>query len=145
MPPTLNGFPVPVPDADTQPFWDAASEGRLVVQRCRSCSQWLWQPRPLCSYCGSLDLAWEPVAGTGHVVTWTVPRPPLLPVLADLVPFVIAVVELSEGVRMIGLLVDPEGLPLRSDGTDANLEVGSPVQVVFRDQDGFRQPGWALT
>ena len=141
---TLEGLPLPVPDADTQPFWDGTERGELLIQRCAACGSWLWQPRPMCSTCGTVSPPWVPVTGAGRVMTWTVPRPPVLPSLADLVPFVVAVVELSEGVRMIGLLVGDDGAPLRTDGTDIGLEVGTPVRVVFRHQDGFMQPGWAL-
>jgi uncharacterized OB-fold protein len=140
----LQGLPLPVPDADTKPFWDGTARDELLVQRCMSCSTWTWQPRPVCSVCGSLELAWTPVAGSGRVITWTVPRPPVLPALAELVPFVIAVVELDEGVRMIGMLVGDDGLPLRTEGTGIGLTYGRRVRVAFRDQDGFRQPGWAL-
>lgn len=138
------GLPMPVPDPDTQPFWDGTARDELLVQRCAACSTWTWQPRPMCSVCRGTDLPWQPVAGTGRAVTWTVPRPPLLPALSQLAPFVVLVVELDEGVRMIGMMVGEDGLPLRTDGTDVGLRFGSPVQVRFRDQDGFRQPGWAL-
>jgi hypothetical protein len=140
----LAGLPVPVPDADTESFWDGTRAGELLVQRCASCATWIWQPRPVCSVCGSLELPWTRVAGTGQVATWTVPRPPLLPALTDLAPFVIVVVGLDEGVRMIGMLCGEDGLPLRTDGSDVGLTHGRRVRVVFRDQDGFRQPGWAF-
>lgn len=141
---TLSGLPLPVPDADTQPFWDGTARGELLVQQCEACRALLWQPRPVCSACGTIAPSWVPLSGRGRVATWTVPRPPVLPALAELVPFVVAVVELDEGVRMVGLLVDDKGDPLCTDGSDIDLRIGTPVRVAFRDQDGYRQPGWAL-
>lgn len=136
------GFPVPVPDADTQPFWDGCRRGELLVQRCAACARWLWQPRPLCSFCQTPDPVWTRVSGEGNVASWTVMRPPVLPAYADKVPFVILLVELDEGVRLLGYLVDDSGALLRSDGTAERLCMGMRVALRFHDQAGTILPCW---
>ena len=127
--------PTPVPDADTQPFWDAAAERRLVVQHCDGCGRWIWQPRPLCPACGALDPPWRAVSGDGVVVSWTVIHPPVLPVWADDTPFTVLLVELREGVRLVGRLVEAEA--------DV-LTIGLPVSLRWREEAGTTLPAWAL-
>ncbi len=137
-------FPVPVPDADTQPFWDAVVRRELRVQRCARCGAWLWQPRPLCSRCHAPDPEWTRVSGDGHLASWTVIRPPTLPAWADRVPFVVLLVELDEGVRLVGYLVDDAGRLLRTDGAAEGIAIGTRVALRFHDQAGTRLPSWTV-
>ncbi len=137
-------FPVPVPDADTQPFWDACARRELVIQRCGKCQAWLWQPRPLCSQCQTPDPVWTRVSGDGHVASWIVLRPPTLPAYAEKVPFVVLLVQLDEGVRMLGYLVDDAGRLLRTDGSAEGLAIGRRVALCFHDQAGTILPSWTL-
>jgi uncharacterized OB-fold protein len=136
------GFPVPVPDADTQPFWDGAARRELLVQRCARCAAWLWQPRPLCSRCHAPDPVWTRVAGDGRVASWTVIRPPVLPAWADRVPFVVLLVELDEGVRMLGYLVDDAGRLLQTDGAAEGITIGARVALRFHEQAATTLPSW---
>ena len=138
-------FPVPVPDADTQPFWDATAERQLVVPRCRECRRWIWQPKPVCPRCHAADPGWEPVSGRGRIVSWTVLRPPVLPAFADLIPFVVLLVELDEGVRMVGQLVDGDGQLLQTDGEAEGVAAGVPVEVRWRVQDDYTLPVWTVS
>jgi hypothetical protein len=135
-------FPIPVPDADTQPFWDGCARRELLIQRCSSCGRWLWQPRPVCSSCQEPDPAWTRVSGEGFVASWTVIRAPTLPAYADRVPFVILLVQLDEGVRLIGYLVDGEGRLLRTDGSAEGIRIGMRVSLRFHDQSGTILPCW---
>ena len=137
-------FPVPVPDADTQPFWDGVARRELLVQRCARCSAWLWQPRPLCSRCHAPDPVWTRVSGDGRVASWTVIRPPTLPAWAEKVPFVVLLVELDEGVRMLGYLVDDAGRLLRTDGAAEGIAMGTRVALRFHEQAGTWLPSWTL-
>lgn len=125
--------PLPVPDADTQPYWDAVAEQRLVVPRCRSCDRWVWLPRPLCPDCHQPDPAWTEVTGEGRLLSWTVVHPPVLPVWAEDVPFTVALVELSEGVRMVGRVEAAAGVELRH---------GQPVVVWWRREGSQPLPAW---
>jgi uncharacterized OB-fold protein len=137
-------FPLPVADADTQPFWDAAAEHRLVVPRCSECGKWIWQPKPLCPACHATEPVWTQVTGGGRVASWTVIHPPVLPAFADTVPFVILLVELDEGVRMVGQLVDESGGLLVTDGTDVGLAMGTLVGLRWREQGGVTLPAWGI-
>lgn len=139
------GFPVPVPDADTLPFWEGCAKRELRIQRCGSCGKWLWQPRPVCSSCQTPDPVWTRVSGDGTVASWMVMRPPTLPAYADRVPFVILLVELDQGVRLIGYLVDDAGGVLRTDGNAEGIEIGMRVSLRFHDQAGTLLPCWTVT
>jgi uncharacterized OB-fold protein len=137
-------FPIPVPDADTQPFWDACARGELLIQRCGRCGKWLWQPRPICSSCQTPDPAWTRVSGAGVVASWMVMRPPTLPAYAARVPFVILLVELDEGVRLLGYLVDDAGRVITTDGTAERVHIGAQVALRFHDQAGTPLPCWTM-
>ena len=137
-------FPVPVPDRDTQPFWDGCARGELLIQRCDSCGKFLWRPRPVCSNCQTPDPKWTKVSGEGVVASWTVMRPPTLPAYTEMVPFVVLLVELEEGVRLLGYLVDADGRLLKTDGVAEGVRMGAPVSVRFYSQAGFRLPSWTI-
>ena len=70
---------------------------------------------------------WTRVSGDGVVASWMVMRPPTLPAYAGMVPFVLLLVELQEGVRLIGYLVDDAGRVLTTDGTAENVRIGARV------------------
>jgi uncharacterized protein len=118
--------PVPVPDEQSTPFWEAAAAGVLALARCSRCGALNHPPDLGCAHCGSIDPAYTyiPVDGLGTIRSWTVMRQSFLPGFD--VPFVLVDVELDaqKGLRMIGRLVD---------GPDAPLEVGSSVSLVFED------------
>ena len=92
------------------PFWEAASEGRLLYQRCPSCGHRQFYPRALCTACGATP-EWAEASGRGEVHTFTVVRQHGGKAFREELPYVVAIVELSEGVRMMGTLTDvaPEG------------------------------------
>ena len=111
---------VPSPNTfvDSQPFWDAAQRGELVLQYCLDTGRFQHYPRPVSIYTGSRNLEWRPVSGRGTVYSYTVTRVPA-PGFQDRVPYVIATVELDEGVRMVANLnnVSPDevtiGMPVK--------------------------------
>lgn len=96
---------VPPTDAVTTRFWAAASEGRLELQRCLACGLVVSYPRVRCPRCHADDLAWEAMAGTGTVYSYTVVHRPPEPALADQVPYVVALVDLDEGARLMSNIV----------------------------------------
>lgn len=83
------------------PFWAAAAEGRLELQRCDRCDRFVWYPRALCPSCGSTQLTWTPSVGVGTVYAVSVHHKAPRPELATRVPYAIALVDLDEGVRML--------------------------------------------
>ncbi len=112
--------PVPRPTPTEQPFYDACAAGKLALQRCQSCSHVLFYPRTHCDACHSDQLVWEDASGTGTVASYTVVR---RGVSADFeAPYVIALIDLDEGPRMMSQIVGAD-----LDG----LAVGLSVKVDF--------------
>src|SRR6202007_2141857 len=97
----MTGRPLPVPTALTEGFWAAAREHRLVVQRCDDCGP--LRPHPQERWPGGTSAAWNwaPVSGRGVVYTFTVSHQPFHPAWAGRTPYVVATIELEEGVRMV--------------------------------------------
>lgn len=108
----------------TAPYWDAAREGRLVVQECQACRQ-IWHP-PLhrCPHCHAADPAWRAASGDGTVYTYTVVRHPTHFAFAGKIPYILAIVELAEGPRLVTAL---RGI------APGDVSAGQQVHVVFRE------------
>lgn len=127
--------PLPLITPLTEPFWKAARQHRLLVQRCAACGRFRWPPEIGCFYCGSMESAWTPVSGRASLYSWTVAHPPLLPYFQQRAPWPVVVVQLEEGPRMVSNLVGvpPEeytfGMPLVAGFEDLHDEV---TLVVFR-------------
>lgn len=119
---TTYAKPLPVPDSESTPFWDGMREGRLMLQRCASSGEYLFPPVTFCP--GSLERPqWVQASGKGKVFSWIVVRHPVpRDIYADDVPYTVAIVELDEGCRMTGNLVDiaPE-----------DVKAGMPVELGF--------------
>jgi uncharacterized OB-fold protein len=131
--------PIPVPTPLTQPFWDAAKERRLVIQRCRKCRRYFHPPVQFCLNCFSEDLAFEPVSGRGRIHARTVMHDPRIRGFEESVPFAIVAVELDE---MAGLLLVANLL----GSTPEEARIGSRVEVDFEPiGDGFVLPQFRLS
>jgi uncharacterized OB-fold protein len=117
-------LPRPQPTALSRPFWEAANENRLVLQKCGGCGQFRWTPQILCPHCLCEDFSWEPVSGKGSVHSFTVVHRPPLPAFAA--PYVLAVIELAEGPLMLTRLVDDPG---------PAVAIGAPAEVAFTRLD----------
>lgn len=113
----------PVPDRDSAPFWAATVEGRLDLQRCPSCGLVVFYPRARCQRCHAAGLAWETMTGHGTVYAFTIVHRAPDPSLADAVPYVVALVDLAEGARLMTNIVD-----CRPD----DVRIGMPVAVRFQ-------------
>jgi len=114
--------PLPKPSAVSRPFWDAAKRHELILQQCGGCKAFIYYPRDRCPQCLSEQLQWRPVSGRGKVYSYTVVRRDSTRSFADK-PYVLAIVELDEGVRMT---TNVEAAP-------EALKVGMPVAVWFDD------------
>ncbi len=107
MPGTLARAPglPPLTDDFSQPYWDAARQGTLLIQRCRTCRRYQFYPRAHCAHCFADDPEWTPASGRGRIHTWTViRRTPNAEFAADC-PYVLAIIELDEGPRMTARIV----------------------------------------
>ncbi|KUJ70048.1 hypothetical protein ACZ90_06715 [Streptomyces albus subsp. albus] len=114
---------LPVIDAFTRRYWDAAAQRRLLLRRCTGCGRAHHYPRECCPYCWSEDVHWEPASGAATLYTWSVVYRNDLPPFGDRLPYTAAVVELAEGPRMMTELVDCAAETLR---------VGMRLSVDFR-------------
>jgi uncharacterized protein len=118
--------PTPVPDPDTEAFWEAAKRRRLVVQQCGACGQLRFPPADICFRCHSRDFTWEEQRyATLH--SWVVVVHPVLQAFADEVPFAVALVELAPGVHMPTRLVNVDPYAVNE---------GMPLEVTFQETDG---------
>lgn len=124
---TAPRFDLPTPDDETQPFWDAARDHRLLIRRCRACDKAHFYPRPFCPFCWSDDVEWEEASGRATLYTYSIVHRNDLPPFPDRVPYVAAVVDLAEGPRMMSNVVDCELDDLR---------IGMPLEVTFREETG---------
>ena len=117
-------MPSPVADPTTLPWWQAAAEHRLVVQRCAACGHPQLPPSPICAECRSTEASWQQVSGRGEVYTYTIAHRPIA--AGQPLPTVIAVIALegAGGVRIISNLVgvDPDA-----------VRIGLPVELVWED------------
>lgn len=106
---------------ETEPFWTAASEGRLLVQRCTSCGAQSFPPRGICRSCRSRETELIEVTGQGRVYSYTINYQRWLPDLE--VPYAIVLVEFPEhpGVRVVGRL---RGCAPEQAAIDMPVEVG---------------------
>jgi uncharacterized OB-fold protein len=112
--------PMPVPSALSRPFWDAAATGRLCIQQCSVCGRYEWTPIDACSACLTETLDWQQVSGRGSLYSYSIVHRPQSPGFE--VPYIVAIVELDEGVRMLTDLIDTDG---------ADIAIGMPVEVSF--------------
>jgi len=90
----------------TSAFWEAASQGTLLLQRCGQCNHMQHYARPMCVACWSPNVSWEAAAGTGVIWTFTVVGMPGHPAWRPDTPYVLAIVELDEGPRLMTNIVD---------------------------------------
>jgi len=121
--------PIPIPDEITRPFWEAAKEQRLVIQRCATCSYYNHPPRNVCDACLSPELRFEPVSGRGRIHTFTVMHQRDVPGFESEAPFISIVVELEEQ----PMLLMVSNLPISER---ERVRIGLPVTVDFEDRGG---------
>lgn len=115
--------PIPRPSALTKPFWEAAKQGKLMVQFDNKTGKPQFWPRPVSIHSGRTDQEWREVSGKGKLYAWTEVHVPLQG-LEEFAPYVLAAVELDEGVRVMSRLVNV---------TASELTPGMAVQVAWEE------------
>jgi uncharacterized protein len=98
--------PLPEPTTVSKPFWGAAREHRLLIQRSQKTGQAVFYPRSVSPFGPNDELEWFEASGRGTVYAFTVARRPTAPQWANDTPYVVAIVELDEGARMTTNIVD---------------------------------------
>lgn len=112
--------PAPIVTDDSAVFWDAASERRLVAQRCADCQTLRHPPRPMCGHCQSLSIEVAALSGKGTLYSYSILHHPQNPAFDY--PVLAALVNLDEGVRLVSNLIRVE---------PADVRIGMRLQVEF--------------
>jgi uncharacterized OB-fold protein len=120
-------YPAPVPNADSKTYWEAAARDELVLRRCSACGKHHFPPRYLCPRCWSDELEWTRSAGKGVVYSFTVMHRAPMPAFAQRVPYVVALIDLDEGPRMMAIILGDDAL---------ETTVGDRVSVCFEERAG---------
>jgi uncharacterized OB-fold protein len=120
-------FPLPILHHDDRGHWEAAARGELAVPRCRECGLAFWPGGPVCPACLSWAVEWERCSGRGRVTSWV--RFHKRYWEGAEVPYVVVLVELEEGPRLIS-----------GWASDEEPRVGAPVEVCFRGREGVVLP-----
>jgi uncharacterized OB-fold protein len=118
----------------TRPYWESLRAHALALQWCAACQAPIFYPRALCPRCFGADLEWRPASGRGSLYSFTIVHRAPSPALQGAVPYVVALVDLEEGVRLMTTLQDvvpdPEalrpGMPLELVYDDVSAEVTLP-------------------
>ena len=114
--------PLPTVSGETRPFWDACRRGVLLIQRCPSCDRYQFYPRGICANCWASDIEWVKSSGKGTVWSFTVTSQNRTRGFAEEVPYVVALVELDEGVKMFTNIIECD---------PGDVRTGMPVEVTF--------------
>jgi uncharacterized OB-fold protein len=124
--------PLPIASAETQPFWDACKQDRFLVQQCGDCSKFQYHYRGFCCHCWSSNVADHEIEGVGKVFTYTVIERNRMDGFADMVPYIVALIEIPEGLKILSNVIDCD--------PDV-VEIGMDVKLGFVDAaDGVRLP-----
>jgi uncharacterized OB-fold protein len=115
--------PLPHETFDAAPYWEGCRAGRLLIQYCRACASHQFYPRESCTACGSVHLDFVEASGLATVYAYSVCHKPLSPRFTDQTPYVVALVDVVEGPRMMTNIV---GCPV------SDLAIGTAVQVSFQ-------------
>ena len=118
--------PVPVPQGESDYYWEKAKAHELWLRNCGDCDQAYFYPRDICPHCFSRNTSWIQASGKGTLHTFAIVHRAPTPAFRDDAPFVVAMVDLEEGVRMPTNLVEVEPDP-------AGITIGMAVEVVFED------------
>ena len=120
--------PRPLIDDLTRPFWDAATEHRLVIQRCQDCRHFNHPPRPVCDACHSETLTFEQVSGRGTIYSFSVMYQPNVAGFGDELPYLNILIELEEQPQLFLVSYLPEA-------QREQVRVDGEVEVYFEDVD----------
>ena len=129
----ISTLPTIETDGEWKPFWDGAKRGKLIIQKCPACGHRQFYPRNLCMECAATP-EWEVATGKGTLYTYSVVQQHYLAPFKNMLPYVVVMVDLAEGVRMMGNLIDVD--------VDA-IAIGMPLEVALvAVRDDLTVPYW---
>lgn len=118
---------VPTPSNATREYWEQTKSETLVVTFCNECEEYFFYPRGRCPHCRSEDVEFREVSGRGTVVSYTTVYYPPTDRLRDQAPYVNALIDLEEGVRMMANLEVSD---------EDEITIGMDVEVTFVETEG---------
>ena len=124
--PTEIKHPKPYSDWETRAFWEGIRRHEILLQRCADCSAVQHRPRAICATCLSSRVEVFEASGRGTVHTYTVTHQNQAPAFRGAVPYVLAYVDLPEGVRVLTNIVGC---------APCEVQIGMDVVVDFKDLD----------
>jgi uncharacterized OB-fold protein len=131
-----SGKPTPRPSPESRNFWEGAKDKRLMLPRCNICGQFWFPPSQRCRHCLAADFEWRESAGAGRIYSFVVYHRVYHPAFEGEVPYVVAIVELDEGPRLLTNIV---GTP------PDDVRCAARVRVVFdATQSGVTIPKFEI-
>ncbi len=115
---------MPTPLPETQPYWDAAAQGKLAIQRCGDCANCYFPPAPVCPHCTSRNVVWEEMSGRATLFSYVITPSPW-PLWETTGPMSVATIALEEGPRLLSTVVDCEQSP-------TTLVIDMPLTATWR-------------
>ena len=113
---------LPRPTPESAPFWQGCRDHKLLLQYCVDCGKHQFYPRVICANCMSEQIEWLEASGRGNVETYTIVTRAVSDAYAADAPYVIALITLEEGPRMMSNVI----------GCDVeSVKCGLAVEVVF--------------
>lgn len=116
--------PLPTPSRESAPFWEGCRRHQLILQQCEACDAYRLPPATTCPKCWSRQTRYVAAEGKGTVHTFATYRRLYHPAFEADMPYVVAVVTLAEGPRLLSNIIGCPADEVRCD---------MPVEVIFRD------------
>jgi uncharacterized OB-fold protein len=120
-------LPAPIVNADSAPYWEGARADELLLQQCGDCGTLRFFPRYLCTECGSAHMDWTEASGCGTVHSFTIVHRAAFPEFQAQTPYVVALIDLEEGPRMMTNIVGDDAI---------DVAIGDAVAVTFEERGG---------
>ena len=114
--------PVPIPDEASQPFYDGARDHRLMIQKCATCGVVIWPVKSRCDNCIQPTVNWVQASGKATLYSFALMHQVYHPGFASEVPYIIAQVDLQEGLRILTNIIGC---------SSSDLQIGMPLEVAF--------------
>jgi uncharacterized protein len=117
--------PLPTPlTPEAKPYWDGLKEHKLMLPKCQDCGKAFFYPRILCPHCHSRNITWIQASGKGTLYSFEIVYQQLNRRFQVATPYVLAMIELAEGPRMMSNLINIEPDP-------KHIKCDMPVEVVY--------------
>lgn len=97
--------PLPKINGDSRIFWEGCHNHELRFQKCTACGHIRWPPAFLCPRCLSKETDLIRASGRGTVYTYAVYHTAFDPAFRGDLPYVVAIVVLEEGPRLVTNIV----------------------------------------